>query len=248
MKVKDLHILDRHYCIHADGYLVVGTAKHRRGLSGFVTGWCHRNSDTLHHAQNFLDIDSAHISFNAEMVELESFLGGVFDRDHQEQTVYRWEDQCIVPLGRKITKDEAKALIEKISDDHDIPVPKLLWMPDTNSSSYEEETNKIRFGHREIISLLHEMAHVLYHHRRDGERYADHAPAFVFTAIELYHQYAGIDLDTLISTARQANILGDMKSIKYIGDVSIPIVEYAIANDNAPKPAHHNVRKTGPQP
>ena len=248
MKVKDLHILDRHYCVHADAYLVIGTAKNAHRLPGTITGWHAREDDKLYYKRHFLDSDSAHLHFDSEMVDTDVIIDNIFSNDHQQQTVYDWEDQVILPYGRSITVREARAIITKVADDNGMPCPKLVWESHTNHSEYDECENRIYFGHRDLISLLHELAHALYHERRDGEKFADHSPGFVWTAIELYHRYAGIDLQLLITSAIQADIVGDLQSIRHIRDLPTPIVERAIANDNKTEPKHSTRPKNRPQP
>ncbi|AGH99137.1 hypothetical protein [Micavibrio aeruginosavorus] len=248
MKVKDLHILDRHYCVHADAYLVIGTAKNARRLPGTITGWHARGDETLYYKRHFLDADSAHIHFDAEMVDTDAIIDNIFSVDRQQQAVYDWEDRVIVPHGRIITAKDARAMIARVADDNDMPRPKLVWEEHTNHSEYDECDNRVHFGHRDSISLLHELAHALYHERRDGEKFADHSPGFVWTAIELYHRYAGVDLQLLITSAMQADIIGDLKSIRHIRDLSIPIVEQAMANDNTATPKAVVRTKNGPRP
>lgn len=246
MKVKDLHILDRHYCVHADAYLVIGTAKNARSLPGTITGWHARGDERLYYKRHFLDADSAHIHFNKEMTDTDVIIDTIFRADRQQHAVYDWEDRVILPHGRTITPKEARAMIARVSDDNDMARPRLVWEEHTNHSEYDECDNRIHFGHRDVISLLHELAHAVYHHRRDGERYADHAPAFVLVAIELYHDYAGIDLNTLVSSANQAGLLGDVRAIQYVSDIADHVVTHAIAHDNSVKPAKNKM--AGPRP
>ncbi|AEP10705.1 hypothetical protein MICA_2403 [Micavibrio aeruginosavorus ARL-13] len=246
MKVKDLHILDRHYCVHADAYLVIGTARNGARLPGTITAWHARGDEQLYYKRHFIDADSAHIHFNNEMTETDVIVDAIFRADHQQQAVYDWEDRVILPHGHTITPKQARAMIALVADDNDMPRPKLVWEDHTNHSEYDECENRIHFGHRDIISLLHELAHAVYHHRRDGDRYADHSPAFVLTAIELYHNYANIDLDTLVTSANKIGLLGDIKSIHYVTDIADHIVTHAVANDDEIKPA--KIKPAGPQP
>ena len=75
---------------------------------------------------------------------------------------------------------------------------------------------QIKFGHRDNISLLHELAHAIHDHKAAAG--ADHNPTFVWIAIELYHRYAGFDLAYLVATAHQAGLLGDIERQKVLNE------------------------------
>ena len=252
IKVKTIDILKRHYCVHTDAYLVMGQRHSTPKCAPYIVGWIPRApaaktnmGNEILSSHHFMDIDSAQITFNTEMTDHELLMGAAFTNDHQQYAVYEWENNILIPAAEPIKRNNAAALVEQISNDYKMPVPKLIWAAHTNHSEYDECDHWIRFGHREKISLLHEMAHALYHERRDGDTYANHCPGFVWTAIELYHRYAGVDLHLLVSSAMDKKLLGDVNASQYIKHNCVPDLSN---NDNKKTMAHKKPPSITPRP
>lgn len=211
MKADNIDIKYRQFDIHADAYLVYGKTKKKNSLKQYVVGWQPRHAENhLLDPHYFLDDDSA-IEFYLNTVRNDDQpYRKKLLKDWQQQRVYEWEENELAPYTKKMTKTEITALVKQVAKDHGIKIPKIKWLKEREYSDYAFWSNTIRFGHRDNISVLHEMAHAIHDKTHDREDVAHHPPAFVWTAIELYHRYAGAPLNTLISTAQKHNLLGDL--------------------------------------
>lgn len=211
MKLKNLTVIERHYDAELDAYVVL--AKHNmreKGLKRFVVGWHSRHDDTkLASRKAFIDYESAEKYY-------EDFINGANEpeykriyKDWQQYKVYSWEADTLEGDARILTEDEARAIIKKVSRDYGMKPPKLVWKKrKTEYSTYDENDHQIDFGHRDEISLLHEIAHAVHAHNAEADIH--HGPAFVWIAIELYNRYAGVNLQYLITSAKNYGLLGDM--------------------------------------
>lgn len=213
MKTKDLDIRDHHYYPDFDAFLIrayrPGTVKR---LPRAIVGWMQRtNPENLIETRSFPDIPAAMKAFAATQSSGE-FPESFMDlQDLQVKKVYDWEDRLLMPsFDHEITDQKSgQRILRKIARARNIPCPKLIWADESNDSDYDSDTNQIKFGHRSLIPLLHEMAHAIHSKKlddNDGEMH--HSPGFVWHAIDLYHSYAGIDLDYLVATASKAGIIG----------------------------------------
>lgn len=211
MKVKDLRILARHFDPHIDGYVVLGRRKDDGAMRRYVVAWHSRHQNNrIISRKSFHDIRVArqHFGEATTCTGASSHHTG-FQQDWQDRKVYRWEEDCLEHRATPITKRQAQELIRAVSADYGIPAPALLWRKnETHYSDFCAAKNKIRFGHRTDLALLHEMAHAVneYYHASG----AFHGPLFVWTAIKIYHRYLGLGMGYLASTARRYGLLGDM--------------------------------------
>ena len=212
MKVKDLVVRSKHYDPHLDAYLIVGKRKREaKTLKNHVVAWVSRHNEQLSESKYFLDSRSATRYFNKTKNETHYPETPSLTKDWQKQRVYNWENKSLIPHALKINEKEAKSLIRKVSRDFSIRQPKLKMEKVTWNAEYDSSTNTIHFGSRDNITLLHELAHAIHIKETDDEPLADHSPGFVWTAIELYNKYAGINLSYLLLTAEKSGLLGDMK-------------------------------------
>ena len=213
MNLSDLEILKKHFDARIDGYFVFAKNKDQNSLQKYVVGWYSRHQENeLASYKAFTDASSAHQYFKEQLDNETAPRNAVFNKDFQDNDVYSWEEKYVEPQALTITPKQAKAMIKKVCDDYDIPEVMLKWKKMQGASYYIEEDNKIEFGHRDNISLLHELAHAIHAH--DTDNGANHNPSFVWIAIELYHRYAGLDLGYLITTAIQSGLLGDVNTQK----------------------------------
>lgn len=211
MKVNGVDIKYRQFDTHADAYLVYGKIKNQNSLKQYVVGWQPRHAENhLLDPRYFLDGDSATEFYldtvrNDDQPHRKKLL-----KDWQQQRVYGWEDTELSPYCKKMTKAEMTTLVKQVAGDHGIKIPKIKWLKEQEYSDYSSWGHTVRFGHRDNISVLHEMAHAIHDRTHDRDDVAHHPPAFVWTVIELYHKYAGAPLNTLITTAQKHNLLGDL--------------------------------------
>ncbi len=209
MKVRDLRVLKKHFDPAIDGYLVLGRRK-QGAARPYVVGWHSRHKDTRFVSRkSFSTIAKAKEHFNEAARGESTPVHKTFLRDWQDNDVYLWEEGCLQDKAATITQEQAAALIQTVSKDYGIEPPALVWLKrNTKRSSFLESENRIKFGHRDNIALLHELGHAIQCHYRDRE--SDHGPPFVWIAIELYHRYAGLNLPYLVATAKQKGLLGDI--------------------------------------
>lgn len=200
-----LDILHKHFDPQMDAWLLLGRFKNG---GSYAVAWESRHRPGLVDCEIFESKTGAEVRFDAIIANAEQSDDPVFEKDFQKQAVYDWEDEDLMPFGKKIDEGEARVLLRRVAQDCKVPVPDLQWEPFTNTSEYDD--GMIWFGARDNISLLHEMAHHI-REQHDGEDsgLAPHAPAFVGVAGELYRRYAGIDENLLKSSAEQRNLLGD---------------------------------------
>lgn len=229
MNLKDLTILKRRYDPHIDAYLVLGRRKEKDVLRRYVVGWYSRHKDTkLARRKSFLDFDSAKISFQDMTKITDPPVHKSFVRDWQVQKVYRWEEKYLEEKAVTINETQARQLIAKVCTDYGIKKPELIWRKrKTEHSDYCVDNHRIRFGHRDNVALLHELAHALHAHKLDV--HAHHSPPFVWIAMELYNRYAGCNLSYLVTTAQQAGLLGDLdlqKSREIHGYAKTPALKH----------------------
>ncbi len=209
MKLSDLDIREKFYSNDIDGYLILGRNRDETTLKRWVVGWYSRHSPTrLARRKSFADEESARAMLDVAYQTALSPAHEKFSKDWQKHTVYLWEDIDLAGHQIELTRQEARALVAKVCDDYNIEPPELVWSQ-KKGSEYFPASHRIRFGHRDLISLLHELAHAIHLHT-DNLSKADHSPPFVWIAIELYNRYAGVNLQYLITTAQREGLLGDI--------------------------------------
>ena len=210
VKVKAMDVSARFYDAQADAYLVVGRIPASK--KSYAVGWHSRHCDTLVEPALFAIKKEAQRAFNRaaahpdEKPDHDSFV-----KDWQEDGVNQWEETLLMPGTRKITQADARALLRRVSRDYGMPPPRLVWKKPGGASEYDPDLHEIPFSHRDNISLLHEMAHAIDEHAAASDALRpNHGPAFVWIAIELYHRYAGMNLNFMIVSAAQHHLLGDI--------------------------------------
>lgn len=210
-KVKNIDVHALHYCADADAYLLVGRVTCGCALAQHVSGWQLRHSDEIVAPRYYLDHHSAAIAYELERHNPRWRIEDEFFIDRQAGTVYAWEDECLMAHSKTITRNQAKKLINAVAEDYQIDPPGLMWTRNKiDASEYLWDEHQINFGHRDNVSLLHEMAHAIYEQKRNGQIYANHSPAFVWIAIDLYNRFAGLNSEMLTISAAAYNLLGDV--------------------------------------
>lgn len=221
--IADIKVLKRCYDPHTDSYLVVGKVAQKnkntnKTMKQFVIGWQSRHKKKLIDCRYFIDEPAAMAEFKTLSLRHNRPSHKNLQTDWQQQKVYDWEDDMLVPHAKILTQQETLDIIKKISKAYGVSEPRLVWQTPIRSqngqikpeSCYDDSNHTIYFQHRDIISLLHEIAHVILTDQLDEDLDAFHSPAFVWKAIELYHQYGGLNLDYLILTAHKFGLLGDI--------------------------------------
>lgn len=208
MNVKDFTKSASIYHPHADAWLVLG--KDAKGR--FCTGWiARRKPDNLISCHRFLDEASAHVAFEDILKRDDVPHSLIIAPDWQKQTLYDWEDDNLSKFRIDLPNPaQARRLMRQIAADYDIDCPRLKWLDFTNHSEYDEDENIIYYGARDNITLLHEMAHAIHYAQLCEHLGPHHSPGFVSIAIDLYHRYAGADLETLNGSAGKRGLLGDL--------------------------------------
>jgi hypothetical protein len=216
MKLSDLKILKEHFDSRIDGYLVIARRNNvvagSKSLKKYIVGWYSRHeNEKLARFKSFMDFESARKYFEDVLNKRIAPSNDVFVQDWQDQHVYEWEDDVLAPQAVKIDEETARKIIKRVCADYKIPEVELEWKEEEGGSEYYYHSNKIKFGHRDNLALLHELAHAINDFKRNTEM-ADHGPDFVWITIELYHKYAGYNLAFLVATAYQAGLLGDVEA------------------------------------
>lgn len=204
----------RHYNPCPDAYLCLGRLNASPSIGDFVVGWHSRSKllgNHLREPHRFLDEASAARHFLRVIREGELPASPTLYRDWQKQAVYKWEQTFCEPHGVRLDKAQGEAIIRKVSRDYGIAPPKLVMRPENSHSEFNSDSNQIAFGHRDSITLLHELGHAVTAPLHEGNDMAYHGPIFVWKAIELYHRYANIELNHLIISATQRDIIGDLR-------------------------------------
>lgn len=213
MKIKDVYINYRKFDPHADAYLVYGRVLLKNTLKNHVVGWqLRRGDDRLLDPHYFLDEQSAARFYTDTISSDYQPERKKLEKDWQQETLYRWEEDTLESYLVTLNKNEIADLVRQVANDHGIKTPAITWRKEDDYSEYRPTSHTIAFGHRDNISTLHEMAHALQEYTHDRRNVAHHAPGFVWIAIELYHKYAGVPLNTLITTANKYDLLGDLEA------------------------------------
>jgi hypothetical protein len=204
-------ILRQHFNAVADAYCVL--LQNPQNDNDFTVAWKSRHCDKLVEPKKFKAHDSAIQHFNRVVHTADIPLHKNIANDWQADSVYTWEHEHLSDQAKEIDVVQAHKLLRKVSRDYKIKPPNLIWKRlSPNGGSEYNSDHEIKFGHRDNISLLHEMTHAILHKKNISWDVPDHSPAFVWMAIELYNRYAHVDLQHLVTTAAKADILGDMKA------------------------------------
>lgn len=215
--VNNIEIDEKIYDPGMDLYIVFAHSV-KKCAEPYHIFWQYRENHKITMQGSYKDVLDAREHFNAVVKsEIEP---NIEYRDPYVKNVYAWEDNDLTDYFRPLNKKEVKELIQKVSEDYKFDPPSIKHTKTGNY--YYHETNHIELKDMNNITLLHELSHALTQHQSEQtERpYIDHSPQFVWNAIELYHQYADINLQYLVTTAAQHNILGDTQA-KQIWDFDI---------------------------
>lgn len=220
----DATVLERSYNPHADAYLVLAKINDRGSPRPYCLYWQSRNpayADRIMETRRYMDYGTAHRRFTEDMADGRLPSARLFQADWQQEAVYRWEGDFVYSFKQTIDEVQARALIRRVSRDYGIKPPGLTMEAHTDHSWYHFDSNRIHFGHRDHIGLLHELAHAVYEQGREANDHdidaaAPHCPAFVWTLIELYNRYAGISLSYLSISAANRALTGDIMALQLV--------------------------------
>ena len=202
-------ILRQHFNAVADAYCLL--LQNPQNDNDYTVAWKSRHKRTLIEPVNFSEHVSAVQHFDMAVHSNDDILPHKdITKDWQRKRVYRWENENVEEYADPIDINRAKRLIRTVAKDYNIPPPTLIWRK--KGGSIYTPDHKIKFGHRDDVSLLHEMGHAILNKKVDLAGLPHHSPAFVWMAIELYNRYAHVDLQHLVTTAAKADILGDMQA------------------------------------
>lgn len=235
IKIGDLDIHRRFYCVDEDIYLVMGTVRARSGPPAHVLGWVARHGygpeKIIPLTERYIDLDSALRAFDTELAHKDILNDGRIVDDFQQERVYRWEERYAAPYTRPVSRAEARALCVEIALEHNIDPPSFVWGRECYYSEYDPGEHRVWFGHRDLVKLLHELAHVVHLNQLEsGDTKAYHSPGFVRTVIGLYHKIGGIPLDVMVSSAHKRGLLGNTELAPYCpcadmnDDTQIPMI------------------------
>lgn len=212
LTLSDLTIVRRHYDPHMDKYLVLGTAANDNHHPHYIVAWHSRHHKTLVDCHYFTGRKTAASYYKKIRHEDHETEHKSLKKDWQKRAVYDWEDDFLIPHARKLNQEQARALIRKVCRDRGIKTPRMVWKKANTGSEYDIDENVIYFGHRDEISLLHELTHAFYALEVDDNLVTDHSPGFIHRAIELYSAYTDISLGYMLNTAHKRGLLGDLEA------------------------------------
>jgi len=217
MKTKDLVIEDYLYYPDVDAFLIRGfRPAFGQNLPRAVVGWMQRATpENLICARSFPDMPAAVTAYQ-NAIECGEFPDKILEAsDVQQHGVYDWEDRIMGnDVDRPVTDIEsARKILREVCRDIKISCPKLVWLDNINSSDYDWDSNTIRFGHRSLMPLLHEIAHAIQNQKSsdEGNNKMHHSPGFVWDAMTLYNRYLGLDMSFLAQSAAMAGLLGPVR-------------------------------------
>jgi hypothetical protein len=219
MKQSDLKILKRQFDQASDSYVVLGKRRRSGTVRPYILSWRTRQDEELRDCRSFKYLERATAAFNKEASNGNSSLHSAFYKDPQQKKLYDWENECLDIGTYMISQKHARLMIEIICDDYNIDPPKLRWKKKQDFySEYDSDEHIITLGQHDMVTLLHELAHVIDAARSDDDIKPNHGPGFVWSAIELYHRYAGYNLNYLVTSAFKAGLLGDLHAPQLIRD------------------------------
>lgn len=119
-------------------------------------------------------------------------------RDSQRNAVYRWEwsmtAQLLSPDARvRMTLDECKALVKKVSEDYGIREPRVKdGRGTTMAYAYGGHAIGLPLFSRKALTVIHEMAHIILYQTVQN-KYASHGREFASLVLDMYKRYLGLD-------------------------------------------------------
>lgn len=209
--VNSVEILDCVFDPDLDLYAVLGRAT-AASKKPFKAGWLSRDQEHFIELQHFSRQSRASQHFNdAAHGDITPESNAVYE-DHQRHAVYAWEDEYIAAFATKLDETDMQKLVRKVARMERQRAPKIRFKEEGRSSHFLPADYAIEFGHRDDITVLHEMAHAIHFNMNDerGKDYVNHAPQFVWILIGLYSKYANFNYQYLTTSAYKAGILGDM--------------------------------------
>lgn len=211
--VNDIEIVERIYDPYMDLYAVFGRAIEAHP-EPFVMAWQKRGKKKLREIERFSDETLAREIFNEASMGETAPEHPVFHRDDQKETVYAWEDAGIYPYAKEIDKHEAFDLLIKVCQEYHIKVPEFVISDGEQDNEYLSDTHTIVLKDMDDMTLLHEIAHAIVSvsAKKQGREHVAHAPQFVWTAMDLYHNYMNISTQYMVASAHQKGLLGDINS------------------------------------
>ena len=196
---------------YTDLYVVFGKKSRPGSKNIFFVGWQINESEKPNIFKNFRNKERATLIFNRVSRGKIEPPKQLLKSDPLKNRLYDWEDEYAVSYARPVTKSEARALINRVSEDYGMDSPELKWIETGEDSTYFLAEHIIELAHHNEAIILHEMAHAItdWNAERLDRESTHHSPSYAWTLIELYHRYLGLDLQTLVQSANKYGILGD---------------------------------------
>lgn len=217
-KLNDLTVWKQIYDPHADGYLVTGKLKAAASEKPYIMGWRTPHGQKIIDEQRYSSKGWLTRAFKQALLEDHGPKDNIFRKDRRQNKLYHWENTYLLPHTSDIPEKQAKQITRQVCQDYGIEPIKLKWCEEGDVSYYNFTDHTIEFRHRDLVSLLHEIAHGIHEEKSGDKKGPNHSPAFARLAIELYHRYAGFPLDYLIVSANQYGLLGDLSAEQVIFD------------------------------
>ena len=213
MKISDVRIKQRSYEMTRDGYAFYGERLDNKTIGKYIAGWYAKSTGNIIERKTFMDRAAARRHFLDELGKPDRPEHDDFERDIQKRQLYDWEHKFIDPFAFEITRAQAEHIIDVVCADYHVEPPPLHWVESEDGmyrSHYDQQDHEIHMGHRDNITLLHELAHAI--DKTNNHDTPHHGPAFVWIAIELYNHYARISLPYMMKSASNKGILGDVRA------------------------------------
>lgn len=123
-------------------------------------------------------------------------------RDWQCSRLYQWEYKMLLDRVNLPDKPELKNIGKEIIEDYDLDIKKLtVNFHPREYSWYDSNTHRIYVEHPQRYIFLHELAHAI-DDQVNLNKWNDHGPSFVRTALHLYARYLGRRECDLVRSAR----------------------------------------------
>jgi hypothetical protein len=191
LKLDGLEILARHDHEFSGARLILARTAQGEEASAFIAAWAAPWQKTIADYRSFANEAEARAAFD-EMRKEKPPATPSLTRDFQRSAVYAWEERHIDPTNMPMTPEQMERVIQRISRDFAIDVPKFKYREprsrDGAVSSYQPGAHAIEMQHKKLSYVLHEAAHAI-DIAGNGNVWAHHGPSFVRTLIRLADTY-----------------------------------------------------------
>jgi hypothetical protein len=94
----------------------------------------------------------------------------------------------------------------------------LIFSNEDEGNEYFGDTHTIKLKDMDNMTLLHEIAHAIVSEncKTTDREHVAHAPQFVWTVLDLYHDYMDMSMQYMVASASQKGLLGDFSAPQFI--------------------------------